>query len=78
MKNAFVTVAISVLALFGGCLTDSGDDKGEPSPPDIAVTPVLKEYGDVFIGQTASQTFTVSNAGEVDLTISSMGITGQD
>ncbi|MFC1512128.1 choice-of-anchor D domain-containing protein [Candidatus Latescibacterota bacterium] len=79
MKNTLTLMLISAMTLFGGCLTDSGDDNGgDTSTPDIAITPASGEYGEVFIGQTAFRTFTVHNAGTADLTITSVSITGAD
>ena len=46
--------------------------------PDIAVSPSSKNYGNVELGATSSQTFTVSNTGNGDLSVSSVTITGSN
>ncbi|MFC1485692.1 choice-of-anchor D domain-containing protein [Candidatus Latescibacterota bacterium] len=79
MKNTLTLMLIFAMTLFGGCLTDSGDDNGgDTSMPEVAITPSTGEYGEVFIGQSSFKTFTVHNSGTVDLTISSVSITGAD
>jgi len=46
--------------------------------PDIAVTPSSFDYGNVFEGTSASQTFVVDNTGQADLNVSGTSITGGD
>jgi len=44
--------------------------------PDIAVTPGTKNYGDVLIGSSSPQIFTVTNEGTGDLSVTSSSLTG--
>ena len=48
--------------------------------PDIASNPASKDYGDVEVGSTASQTFVISNTGTDSLVVSDEGtnLTGTD
>ena|GEM_PF-2066956 len=46
--------------------------------PDIAVEPALKDYGDVLIGSTLSQTFLITNEGTAELGITSLSKEGAD
>lgn len=50
----------------------------QPALPDIAVAPMAWDYGQVTVGATATQTFTVSNAGTADLSVTSTDLTGPD
>ena len=50
----------------------------QPEDPDISIDPTSNDYGDVTVGLSASQTFTVSNDGSGDLEITSTTITGTD
>jgi hypothetical protein len=44
--------------------------------PDIAVSPSSKNFGDVIIGSSLSQVFSVTNEGTGNLSVSSSGLTG--
>ena len=46
--------------------------------PDISLSPTTKNFGNVTVGETASQSFTISNSGTTDLNVTSTGITGTD
>ena len=47
--------------------------------PDISVSPVSFDFGSVNVGSTsAPRTFTISNAGDTDLVIGTISITGTD
>ncbi len=46
--------------------------------PDIDVTPAEKDFGQVVVGTSASQTFTVRNAGTYSLNVSATNLTGPD
>ncbi|HHV36528.1 MAG TPA: choice-of-anchor D domain-containing protein [Candidatus Cloacimonetes bacterium] len=48
----------------------------DPFAPVFAITPTEHDYGEVNIGLSASQEFTISNAGEGMLTISDITISG--
>ena len=52
---------------------------GTPVPvPDIAVTPLSWNYGQIVIGSSASITFTVSNQGSENLSVTSTDLVGSD
>ena len=53
---------------------------GPPPPPepDIAVQPTSHDYGQVLIGESASQTFVVSNAGTGALNVTNVTLGGPD
>ena len=51
---------------------------GPSGTPDIAVTPTSYDYGEVKIGETLSQTFTIMNVGDATLNISSITLPGTD
>lgn len=51
---------------------------GVINEPDIAVTPIPYDYGDQPINFTASFTFTVTNNGFQDLSVSAVGLAGVD
>jgi hypothetical protein len=52
---------------------------GAPIPvPDIALSPVSWDWGDVFEGTGVPQTFTVSNQGTADLSVTAVEIVGSD
>ena len=44
--------------------------------PDISVSPVAFDYGNIVVGQSASQTFTVTNPGSDTLHVSSTSLVG--
>lgn len=44
--------------------------------PDIAVSPTIKDYGNVIVETGVSQTFTVTNEGTTDLSVTSTTIVG--
>ncbi len=46
--------------------------------PDIAVSPPSNHFGDVIPGSTVSQTFTITNEGQADLSVTDIQITGTD
>jgi hypothetical protein len=45
---------------------------------DISVSPTLKNYGDVSIGSSPAQKFTVTNEGTADLSVNSIILLGDD
>ncbi len=47
-------------------------------PADIEVNPTSAEFGILQLGQTASKTITISNIGELDLTVTNISIEGAD
>jgi hypothetical protein len=49
-----------------------------PPEPEIAVTPVAHDYGEVLVGQSATQTFEVRNDGALDLHVTSTTLAGVD
>ncbi|UCE01304.1 MAG: choice-of-anchor D domain-containing protein [Candidatus Latescibacterota bacterium] len=51
---------------------------GRGVQPDIAVTPVTHDYGVVYLGQSATQTFQVQNTGTSDLDVTSTTLVGAD
>lgn len=44
--------------------------------PNVSVSPASKDFGTVFVGGSASQTFTISNSGMSDLAIQTLSIAG--
>jgi hypothetical protein len=46
--------------------------------PDISISPVSKNYGNVEVGTSSTQGFTVSNTGGATLNVTSTSITGTD
>ena len=46
--------------------------------PDISATPLSKNYGDVVVGASSPQIFTVSNTGTANLNVTSSSLTGTD
>jgi len=46
--------------------------------PDISIDPTSRDFGDVNVGSSASQTFTISNDGNGDLQVSSTNLTGSN
>ena len=44
--------------------------------PAVAVTPPSRDYGDVMVGSTSAQTFTVTDVGTADLHLGSLGVLG--
>nr|MDK2850233.1 large repetitive protein [Candidatus Cloacimonadota bacterium] len=46
--------------------------------PIFAIDPTSYDFGNVLVGETATQSFTVSNAGDGTLTVSSIGISGSE
>ena len=51
---------------------------GSAPQPDIAVDPASNNYGVVTVGNSGSQTFTVTNEGDADLNVSATDLTGAD
>ncbi|MBW6513394.1 MAG: choice-of-anchor D domain-containing protein [Candidatus Syntrophosphaera sp.] len=49
-----------------------------PTDPEFSITPTSKDFGIVFVGSTASQTFTVTNTGQGALGITSIDLTAGD
>jgi hypothetical protein len=56
------------IALAGNCIVI----------PDISVSPTFRNYGDVMAGASSTQTFTITNTGTGDLSVSSTFISGTD
>jgi len=53
--------------------------RGVDSPtPDVAVTPLSHDYGDVYVGSSASHGFTIRNDGSADLAVTSVSLAGAD
>jgi PKD repeat protein len=50
--------------------------QGTGCVPDIAVNPTSKNFGDVLLGSSASQTFVVSNTGCADVVVSATELIG--
>ena len=50
----------------------------EPVYPDISIFPTSHNFGNIAVGSTKIQTFTVTNTGNADLIIGSLSITGTD
>jgi hypothetical protein len=57
----------------GTILNDDG-----PLLPDIAVSPVSHDYGDVALGMSASQVFVVNNSGAANLNVLAATLIGPD
>jgi hypothetical protein len=53
----------------GDLLYDGDDTDCQAAAPQIDVSPPSKDYGDVTIGSSASQVFTISNAGTANLEV---------
>ncbi|MFW5627938.1 MAG: choice-of-anchor D domain-containing protein, partial [Candidatus Cloacimonadaceae bacterium] len=74
------TYSYTVTAIYDGGESDPAGpvevEVVEPTPPTFAITPTSHNYGEVGVGQTASQEFTVSNEGEGTLTINAITISG--
>ncbi|MFH1942523.1 MAG: FG-GAP-like repeat-containing protein, partial [bacterium] len=49
---------------------------GNGTTPDISVTPASKNYGDVTVGTSSAQIFTVTNEGTADLSVTASTIVG--
>ncbi len=60
----------------GDGLTDGADPDCQAGAPQIDVNPASKDYGNVTVGSSASQVFTVSNTGTADLAISDGVLSG--
>ncbi len=76
-EDGFVYVEVDVIAVAGvlGIDVEAIIRLGLPVP-DIAVAPPSHDYGAVMLGASATQTFTVSNLGLADLTVSATAIVG--
>ena len=46
--------------------------------PNITVNPASYNFGDLNVGSSSSQTFTISNTGTIDLIVNTIDITGTD
>jgi len=72
------TYSYTVTAIYDGGESDPAGPRRSRScgttPPTFAITPTSHNYGEVGVGQTASQEFTVSNEGERTLTINAITI----
>jgi len=53
-------------------------DSGTAEEPVFAITPESHDFGDVDVNSTATQSFTVTNAGDGSLTINSIALSGSD
>ncbi|MDX1532478.1 MAG: choice-of-anchor D domain-containing protein, partial [Rhodothermales bacterium] len=59
-------------------LTLSLCDASSDAAPVVAADPGALDFGDVTVGESDTQTLTVSNAGDADLTVSDVAITGAE
>ncbi len=57
---------------------NDGQTLGEEDGADIAVTPESLGFGDVQVGQSETDTVTVSNEGDADLSVSDVSVSGDD
>ena len=81
-----ITFSPTAVQEYSGTLTVTTDDpfneeatagllgNGIELPRDISVDPVEIDFGHIYAGQTSDQTFTVTNDGELDLTVSSITV----
>jgi subtilisin family serine protease len=46
--------------------------------PDISVTPMSYDFGDVLVGESGTKRLTISNVGDTDLNIGSLSMAGAD
>jgi hypothetical protein len=58
----------------GDDLYDMNDPDCQPAAPMISVSPTSKDYGNVQVGNSSSQVFTISNGGTADLVVSAMNL----
>jgi Abnormal spindle-like microcephaly-assoc'd, ASPM-SPD-2-Hydin len=75
-----LAAAAALFALLGsaGCIGLTGSSLlGPAAGGDISVTPSPLKFGNVVVGTTDSYPMTLSNTGKVDLTISSVAISGK-
>lgn len=74
-EERFTSLTIS-LDNDGDLLYDGDDpDCQAAAAPQIDVAPASKAYGDVTVGSSSSQAFTISNGGGADLVVSGMTLT---
>jgi hypothetical protein len=59
----------------GDLLYDADDPDCQPAAPRIGVAPLLSDYGEVTIGDSPAQVFTISNVGTGILAVSGMTLT---
>ena len=59
-----------------GTPSDTGDTGGVVGLPGMTLAPMSWDAGEVALGASASQTFTVSSTGGADLTISALSVSG--
>jgi Abnormal spindle-like microcephaly-assoc'd, ASPM-SPD-2-Hydin len=75
-------VAVALFALLGsaGCIGLTGSSPLGPvgTSADVSVTPSPLKFGNVVVGTSDSQTMTLTNTSKVDLTITSVTISGKD
>jgi Abnormal spindle-like microcephaly-assoc'd, ASPM-SPD-2-Hydin len=76
-----LAVAVALFALLGsaGCIGLTGSSPLGPTgtSADVSVTPSPLKFGNVVVGTSDSQTMTVTNTSKVDLTITSVAVSGK-
>lgn len=58
----------------GDDIYDGADPDCQATAPHIGVAPASNAYGDVTVGGSSSQAFTISNTGSADLVVSGIGL----
>src|SRR5215467_6128398 len=67
---------IAIVFLLSGCVGSVNGDKSTSTAPQLVVTPNAITFQNVVVGQKNTQTVQVSNAGNAELDVSAITLTG--